>query len=325
MAPSPRTVVKLFLVAIIAALPFIVVSLTPWAALSGVVLLGLMPLLGIATAGVRAMATTGAVAAVVSMLAVLLTGTGALLPWLGTALVLVLALLASPLVKIGRASTGAIIIVLAVYIMAAPSGPVSAVIDGPLAMDAVVLGLLVAASCAWTIAVVGVILRRSEIPKHHAAQPTMPYTTLLAVLAGIFTFVTLTWFPGTNAWWSVLTVAVILQPTGAHMREKLFARVAGTVLGGAVALAAVLWLPPMLVTVLGAAAGLATVITMLMGIAYWIYASALTVTIVLTSFTPQDAVAGDILRVGITLGTAVVTAVAAVIAARFMRTPSSGR
>ena len=70
-------------------------------------------------------------------------------------------------------------------------------------------------------------------------------------------------------------------------------------------------------------AALATLVIKLMAAPYWLYASVLTVTIVFTTFSPQNAVTGDILRVGITLGTALVSAVAAVIAARLFRMRAS--
>ena len=55
--------------------------------------------------------------------------------------------------------------------------------------------------------------------------------------------------------------------------------------------------------------------------------AALTVTIVLTSFAPREVLAGDAMRVGITVGAALLTAAAAVVVARFLpaRPASSDR
>ena len=261
------------------------------------------------------------------LVSLLLVQTGPLLPWLGTALVIGLAVLASPLVKIGRESTGALVIVLAVYLMAVPdsaSAPFASM--GPLGV-AVALGALVAFTTAWASAVIWLALRRVRIPASEVPPPTLPYTLLLAFLAGLFTFVTLMWFRETNAWWSVLTVAVVLQPTGAKLASRVLARVAGTVLGGVIACAVAVWVPAEAVTLVGGVAALVTAVLKLTARPYWAYAAALTVTIVLTSFAPREVLAGDAMRVGITVGAALLTAAAAVVVARFLpaRPASSDR
>ena len=230
--PRPPRMLLLTLVAVLAALPVIVTAFSPWAGATSVLVLSLLPVLGVARGGIRSMVLVSAAAAVTVLVSLLLVQTGPLLPWLGTALVVGLAVLASPLVKIGRESTGALAIVLAVYLMAVPdsaSAPFASM--GPLGV-AVALGALVAFTTAWASAVIWLALRRVRIPASEVPPPTLPYTLLLAFLAGLFTFVTLMWFRETNAWWSVLTVAVVLQPTGAKLASRVLARVAGTVLGG---------------------------------------------------------------------------------------------
>jgi len=233
--PRPPRMLLLTLVAVLAALPVIVTAFSPWAGATSVLVLSLLPVLGVARGGIRSMVLASAAAAVTVLVSLLLVQTGPLLPWLGTALVIGLAVLASPLVKIGRESTGALVIVLAVYLMAVPdsaSAPFASM--GPLGV-AVALGALVAFTTAWASAVIWLALRRVRIPASEVPPPTLPYTLLLAFLAGLFTFVTLMWFRETNAWWSVLTVAVVLQPTGAKLASRVLARVAGTVLGGVIA------------------------------------------------------------------------------------------
>ena len=233
--PRPPRMLLLTLVAVLAALPVIVTAFSPWAGATSVLVLSLLPVLGVARGGIRSMVLASAAAAVTVLVSLLLVQTGPLLPWLGTALVVGLAVLASPLVKIGRESTGALVIVLAVYLMAVPdsaSAPFASM--GPLGV-AVALGALVAFTTAWASAVIWLALRRVRIPASEVPPPTLPYTLLLAFLAGLFTFVTLMWFRETNAWWSVLTVAVVLQPTGAKLASRVLARVAGTVLGGVIA------------------------------------------------------------------------------------------
>lgn len=314
--PGTRRMLRLSLVAIVAALPVLVTAFSPWAGATGTLVLSLLPVLGVATAGIRPMLTVAGAATATVLIALLLVQTGLLLPWLGTALVVVLALAASPLVAVGRASTGALVIVLAAHLMAVPdaaSAPFRGL--GPLGV-ALALAALVAFATVWAIGVIALALRQVKIPRSEVPPPTLPYTVLLAALAGAFTFVTLMWFPETNAWWSVLTVAVVLQPTGKRTLSRLAARVGGTVLGGSVALALAVALPPGLLGLVGGLAALATAIVKLTAQPYWIYASTLTVTIVMTSFAPQQVLIGDALRVGITVGTALVTAAVAAVVAR---------
>ena len=325
--PRPPRMLLLTLVAVLAALPVIVTAFSPWAGATSVLVLSLLPVLGVARGGIRSMVLASAAAAVTVLVSLLLVQTGPLLPWLGTALVIGLAVLASPLVKIGRESTGALVIVLAVYLMAVPdsaSAPFASM--GPLGV-AVALGALVAFTTAWASAVIWLALRRVRIPASEVPPPTLPYTLLLAFLAGLFTFVTLMWFRETNAWWSVLTVAVVLQPTGAKLASRVLARVAGTVLGGVIAYAVAVWVPAEAVTLVGGVAALVTAVLKLTARPYWAYAAALTVTIVLTSFAPHEVLVGDAMRVGITVATALLTAAAAVVVARFLpaRPASSDR
>lgn len=142
-------------------------------------------------------------------------------------------------------------------------------------------------------------------------RATLPYGVLLALLCGAFTLVCVLRFPGTNAWWAVLTVAVILQPTHGETRRKLRGRIVGTVLGGTVAALAVMALPGQLVSVLlGVVASLAAVVLLLAGAPYWQYSVAVTVSVILLTFERHEALAGDLERVGITVGASLVTAAA---------------
>jgi len=319
MASGATRLARIGLVAVVAAAPISVVAVSPWTALAGVLMLAVLPVIAVARAGTRGMLQTAAVAVAVTFLASALRETGELLPILGAALVVVLALGSSPLVAVGRESTGALLVVLAAYLMAAPDAASELNLGLSGAGTAGLLAALVAAATLWAAGVAAVALRAVTLPRSDVPAATLPYTVLLALLAGVFTLVSLAWFPGSNAWWSVLTVAVVLQPTGARMRAKLLARAGGTLLGGLIALGAALWLPADVLGIVGAVAAGATLVVKATSRPYWMYATVLTVTIVLLTFSPQDAVAGDLLRVGITLGTAFVTAIVAVVAARLMR------
>lgn len=318
MTKKTRTL-AMVVVAALAGAPFFVIVLSPWDALGGVVLMALLPLLIMATVGLSALVKTAGATVAVVLIALLLSSTGPLLPWLGTAFVVALALLSGTLVRIGRQGIGALVLTVAAYLMTNGAKVSTPFTNLDAVTVAFVIAGVVAIGCAWTIAVLSLATRKVEIPTRTVPEPDLPYTVLLTVLTGVFTFVTLQWFPGTSAWWAVLTVAVILRPTGDRMRARLLARVAGTVLGGALALVLV-WLIPaeVVAPIAGGLAALLLITSKLLGWHYWIYAIFLTMTVIMLTFTPDTIVAGDITRVGITVGAAIISAAAAVVAGWFM-------
>lgn len=211
----------------------------------------------------------------------------------------------------GVQAVGAAAIAFAAYVLVDPSSLIGYLGEwaGPLGA-ALLVAVAVAFGCGWVFGVRAVLLRGVRLPAS-VHRATLPYGVLLALLCGVLTLVCLLRFPGTNAWWAVMTVAVILQPTHGETRRKLRGRIAGTVLGGTVAALVVMVLPGQLVGVLlGVVASLAAVVLLLVGAPYWQYSLAVTVSVILLTFERHEALAGDLERVAITVGVALVTAAA---------------
>lgn len=307
-----RTLVVRVLVAVLVALvPVVALSLSPWGAGTGLLVLGLLPTLSAVPSGPRAMLAAAIASVIIAFVAVLVANTGALAPWLGAALVAVLALGTGTLAVHGLHPIGGAAIAFTAYVLVDPSSAIDAigVVLPPLGSAALVTGGVLF-GCAWVIGAVSLILRGIRLPAP-PVKATLPYGVLLAVLCGLFTLVCALWMTGTNAWWAVMTVAVVLQPTHGETRTKLRGRILGTVLGCTIAAVAVLLLPSTLIGVLlGVAATLASVVLLLSGAPYWQYSLTVTVSVMLLTFGPNDVLLGDVQRITATLVAAGVTAAA---------------
>lgn len=309
--PGRTLVVRVLAAVLIALVPVIVLSLSTWSAATGLLVLGIIPTLSAAAGGPRAMAVAASGSVATALVAVLVANTGPLTPWLGTALVVVLSLATGALAVRGLHPVGAATISFAAYVLVDPSSAID-VLDASLpawgSAGLVAGGVLL--GCLWAIAAVALLLRGVRLPSP-AVTATLPYGVLLAVLCGLFTLVCVLWFTGTNAWWAVMTVAVILQPTQGETRTKLRGRIAGTVAGCTAAALVVLLLPSVFVSVLlGVLASLASVVLLLSGAAYWKYSLAVTVTVMLLTFEHDEVFVGDVQRIIVTLIAAAVTAAA---------------
>lgn len=302
---------------LLALAPMVALALSPWHGLVGLMVLGMLPALTAAAAGARQMLIAGSVIAATGFLAVL--ATGFLLPVTGTLLVVVLALIAGGVTTKGYQPVGAGTVAFAAYIVI-DSSRVEQAIGGHISIVAAAFAVFAAVGgmCAWVLLVRVVFLRGLHVPTT-PPMTTLPYGVLLAGLCGSLTLVCLIWFQGTNAWWSVLTVSLILQPTQAETRKRLNNRILGTVLGGTAAAVIVTLFPGSSATTsLGMISALLLVYFSLSHAPYWMCTTATTVTVIMLTFQPNDALSGDLERVGITLGSAAMTALAVWLAAKRM-------
>lgn len=318
MSTASRLVLRVLAAVLLALVPVIAMSLSPWSTATGLLVLGVLPTLTAAPSGVRAMLIAAGGSVATAFVAVLLAQTGGWAPWLGTGLVVLLSLATGALVLRGLHPVGAAAISFAAYVLVDPSSVIRFLDarSSPWAAAAMVAGLVVL-GCGWAIGAVATVLRGVRLPPADRSTPTLPYGMLLAVLCGLFTLVCALWFPGTNAWWAVMTVAVILQPSHGETRTKLRGRIVGTVLGGTAAALIVLILPgPLAGVLLGVAASLASVVLLLSGAAYWRYSVAVTMSVILLTFERSEVIAGDLQRITVTVVAAAVTAAAVWLAAR---------
>lgn len=309
--PGRTLVLRVLAAVLLALVPVIALSLSPWNAATGLLVLGMLPTLSAAPSGPRAMVMAAAASVGTAFVAVLVAGTGPLAPWLGTALVVALALATGALAVRGLHPVGAATISFAAYVLVDPSSAI-AVLDAALPAWAAA-GLVAGAvllGCAWAFGAVSLVLRGVALPSSPVTA-TLPYGVLLAVLCGLFTLICVLWFVGTNAWWAVMTVAVILQPTRGETRTKLRGRIVGTVLGCTVAALVVMLLPSIFVSVLlGVAASLGSVVLLLTGAAYWKYSLMVTISVMLLTFEHNEVLEGDLQRIVVTVIAALITAVA---------------
>lgn len=317
-------VIRVLAAVLLALVPVIVLSLSAWSAATGLLVLGIVPTLSATPSGPRAMLSTAVASVSTALIAVLVANTGPWTPWLGAAVVAALSLATGALAVRGLHPVGAAAISFAAYVLVDPSSAIDVLGAALPAWGSAALvagGVLL--GCAWVLGAVTLLLRGVRLPPAPAAA-TLPYGVLLAVLCGLFTLVCVLWFAGTNAWWAVMTVAVILQPTQDETRTKLRGRIAGTVLGCTVAALAVLLLPSMFVSVLlGVVAALASVVLLLSGAAYWKYSLAVTVSVMLLTFERNEVLGGDLQRIVVTVIAAAVTAAAVGVVTRLLGPPET--
>ncbi|MGZ0711990.1 FUSC family protein (plasmid) [Coraliomargarita sp. W4R53] len=311
MAVPIRPVRLAVLVAVILA-PLAVVVATPLSSALGPTVLAVIATAGSVRRGPPAMWRMAASSALVALLAGLAVTTGDALPAVGTALVVLASLATSALPRLGLTSSGAMVVTIGALLTIKPvETPVDAV--GPWAA-ALFVALVVGGTTAWIAGVLSFALRGRRLPGPELPDPTVPYSILLAILAGGFSLVSLLAFPDSNAWWTVLTVAIILQPTRDRLWSKLGARVLGTLLGGGIAVILALVLPTAIApAILGFAALAANVVLTVRGAPYWQSATAVTVTVVMLTFERDQLLQGDLERVLLTLLAAGVTSLAVVL------------
>lgn len=300
--------------------PLIVIAATPLSSALGPTLLGVIATAGSVRRGPPAMWRMAAASTLVAVLAGLAASSGDAVPLVGTAVVVVAALATSVLPRRGLTASGGMVVTIAALLVIKP---VTTPVEGAGAWAGPVLvAVVVGAATAWIAAVLSVALRGRALPRPQLPTPTVPYSILLAVLAGGFTFVSLMAFPDSNAWWTVLTVAIVLQPTRDRLWAKLGARVLGTLIGGALAAVLAVILPTAVAPVaLGFVALAINVVLTVRGAAYWQSATAVTVAVVMLTFDRDELLQGDVERVLFTLLAAGVTAAAVAL----LRVLPSGR
>lgn len=318
--PHKLSVIKVVPVAVLLVAPFVALMLSPYHGALGLVVLAMLPALTAASSGPKAMAVTSVVIAITGFVAVMVTATNAV-ALLGTLLVVVLAFVTGAVSRQGYSPVGAATIAFAAYLMIDTSRVEAALGTGlSLLQVAGIVFACVLVLCGWVLLIWRVFVRgagRMEKPKR--APVTLPYGLLLALLCGVFTLVCLIWFRGTNAWWTVLTVSLVLEPTVEDTRKRLDNRIAGTILGGVIA-AVVVDLTPGndIPSSLGIIALVVLIVLSATRRPYWMCVTATTVSVVLATFQEGTMISGTLERIGLTVLAAAVTALAVWVASRFV-------
>lgn len=316
MHPDPRT--RAVLGVLLALAPVVTVALTPWHALTGTLLLAMLPALAAVPSGLRAVAASCLVTPVVGAVAVL-AGTSAAAPLLGTALVVGLGLATAAVTRHGLHPVGATVIMLAANLLTDPNRVIDTLGTraAPLGVAALVAALALVGS-VWVLGVARLLAPPADPPP--GARPDLAYGALLATLCGAFTLACLLWFAGTNAWWTVMTVALVLRPTGDDTRGRVAGRVVGTVVGATGAAVAAIFVPDAVaLLLLGVLAAVVGVGALLSSASYRVYSALVTASVVLLTYEPARVLVGDAERVVATLVAAGAVTVGVAAASAFDR------
>ena len=129
------------------------------------------------------------------------------------------------------------------------------------------------------------------------------YTITITVLCTACTLGVLIWWPGSNGSWLVVTVLAVTQPGGAASLKPTLARIAGTVVGVAIAaIVASLSGSETVLLAIGLVLLVITVVIMLGPHSYFLYTAFITPTVVLfTSTSIADVTVTDARRLELTL------------------------
>ncbi len=316
----PRRLVALVVLMAVTAAPAVLWSLTVWPGTVSVAVYGLMVAL-------PAMLLRGWTVAVPLWLAVSLTGPLAVIcsqwPAAGALLVVVAALLT------GWSSTRG----LHTTVMMWPIALGSLLVEPPPLFGssqptldlgyAAGVGAVLAASGLWGIVVGALIGRRLTRPQRSstAAPLAAAYTVVLVAASGLSTWLVLRYGPGGTGAWVILTVIVVLRPSPDELVRRSLQRAAGTLVGAAVAAAAVLVLPAGAVVMVAGLLAFALALALMPTAPYWQYAAILTVAVVLMVSGGHDGLEVDLERVLYTLGGVLLVAVFSVVLAIAVRPP----
>ncbi|WP_088288249.1 FUSC family protein [Kineosporia sp. A_224] len=292
---------------VISALPLAAVGLSQWHANAGLVYAGILP-------AVTALLVDARVAAGVVLLTPALMFAGLVLgptPWAGAVLLAAVGAATGWVARYGLATAGTYVAVeVALATIAQPDATFLLVRSPTTLRNAVEVAAYVLVAGMWVV-VVGTLLLH-DIPRRRPdpvpARVAREYGAVLAVLAGGFGWAALSWLPGGNSWWVLLTLFVVLQPTTKATRDRAVQRILGTVAGAAAASVLALAIQsPRATAPLGAVLALLTLAATLSA-PYWLYTTALTMTIIVTTFAPQTVEGGGRERILFTVVGAVATA-----------------
>jgi hypothetical protein len=196
--------------------------------------------------------------------------------------------------------------------------PMVALASGTVAIDSswaatTMMGGSVAAGGLW-IAFIG-WLARHELPTHEPHTVPMVaaryFAGALAALVGIGAFLAMQWFTTPDAWWLLLTLFVVVQPSYAATLQRSAYRVLGTLLGAVLAALAAESLEglPVLITIVTLVV-VAGAVWAKVTKPYWVYATFLTPAVILPTSSQTEAVLfADVQRVAFTVGAAAVAVV----------------
>lgn len=173
--------------------------------------------------------------------------------------------------------------------------------------NAALVAAVVVAAGIWVAIAGGLILAPISKParRHPWDRDVIVFVGTLAVLLGTATYVIMRSTSGGNAWWILLTILVTVSP-GRESVSRAIHRAGGTVLGGAVAAVLVVGTDnATALTAVGVVAAFGSALAYVRA-PYWVFATTLTLALVLLTFPAGRVLHGDLERVAYTLLAAVI-------------------
>lgn len=166
------------------------------------------------------------------------------------------------------------------------------------------VGLIALGTTLWVTLVVFVLRKQLQPQKLVALDPVkvLAFSIILALMVGVATWCVVHFDLGHAGGWIILTIVVVFQPSFGAGFKKSAGRVAGTLVGFAIAIVAGALLPAGAAMYIGGAVFLIlSMLAMLEGRAYWIFATFITAGIVLLESAGQTVEKVAFERLGATL------------------------
>lgn len=294
---------------VLAIAPMLILSATAWSANAALFYLGMLPALIGVLISVRVAAAGGVLTGALMMLVVPLRDE----PILGASFMAAIGAAVGFSALRGWNGVGA---------YAGPQtsfaligAPTVAVASGTVAIDSswvatTTMGGTVAAGGLW-IAFIG-WLARHELPRHEPhTVPTLAaryFAAALAALVGVAALIAMQWATTPDAWWLILTLFVVVQPSYAATLRRSAPRVLGTVMGAAVAalVAELLEGLPVVISIMTLMVTVGAVWAKLTQ-PYWVYVTFLTPAVILPTASQTEVLLfADVQRVAFTIAAAAV-------------------
>lgn len=155
----------------------------------------------------------------------------------------------------------------------------------------------------WTALVGSLLLYDLPRAPHEPTTRSelVTFGIILGGSLGVGTWVAVTFAPGTNVWWVLLTMLVVLVPQHRKTVQRALWRAGGTVIGGVIGAALVILVGnPAVLGVIGLLAAIASAVTYLR-YPYIVFSATLTLALIVLMLPLEGAIRGDLERVGFTL------------------------
>ncbi len=214
------------------------------------------------------------------------------------------------------------------YLMAMPQPIMGDTEANPTATTYLVAILIGSAICAfWSVAAVTLLVRKKDIPRppRNSKGDTIQYTITITVLVSVATFYVLTYARESHGVWLILTLIVVLQTGPQSTVKRALQRTGGTVLGALLGAGLVSLVDNTVVLYVLLVVSLLGALIYIGSSPYWLYATFLTLVIVLGAAPSGHAVEASMQRGFYTVVGAIIAVIAIMIGSLFRSDGLSAR